>query len=112
MSPFTSPTRDQIAKSSPAGRSNLSPIKSPQKYMIDSFKSESPRFGGFFSSSSEASEHTVNRYAKVGDSSGEVSSRLGSVLVSAPAQGPNWALIAIENPHLLLENITLNDRSE
>jgi len=79
------------------------------EYLADVTFTGSPRFGGFFSSSSE---RTFNKYAKIGDSSGEISPRLGSVFVSAPERGLNWALVAIENSDLMLEKISLNNRSE
>jgi hypothetical protein len=54
----------------------------------------------------------MNKYAKVGDSSGEISLRLGTFFVSAPQRGLNWALVAIENSSLSRENMSLNNRSK
>ncbi|TVY19939.1 Cell wall integrity protein scw1 [Lachnellula arida] len=60
--------------------------------------------------SSSSSERTIDKYATIGEQSDGIPSRLGTVLTSAPERGLDWALVAIENSNLMLENISLNNR--
>ncbi|TVY81713.1 Cell wall integrity protein scw1 [Lachnellula suecica] len=68
---------------------------------------DSPQSGVFLLPSSEQNGRP---YAKAGLSCSEMSPRLGSVFISAPERGLNWALVAIENPDLTAEKISLNNR--
>ncbi|TVY37173.1 Cell wall integrity protein [Lachnellula subtilissima] len=60
--------------------------------------------------SSSSSERTMDRSATIGDSNDGIPSRLGTVSTSAPERGLDWALVAVENSNLMLENISLNNR--
>ncbi|TVY92758.1 hypothetical protein LAWI1_G003362 [Lachnellula willkommii] len=84
-------------------QTNLSPFDSATNARI-------PNKGSPEGISSSSSERTIDKYATIGEQSDGIPSRLGTVLTSAPERGLDWALVAIENSNLMLENISLNNR--